>query len=47
MPRVAFSYAEDSGAKWDAIKARETKEKQERTIPQTGEYLGDLSFAYD
>ena len=54
MPRVAFTYPEDAAAKWDAIKVREVKEqqvqaqvRQERTIPATGEYLGDLSFAYD
>jgi type IV secretion system protein VirB9 len=47
MPRVAFTYTEDALAKWDAIKTREVKEKQERTLPQTGEYLGDLNFAYD
>jgi type IV secretion system protein VirB9 len=47
MPRIAFTYTEDAVAKWDAIKTREAKEKQERTIPQTNEYLGDLSFAYD
>jgi type IV secretion system protein VirB9 len=47
MPRVAFTYTEDATAKWDAIKTREAKEKQTRTMPQTGEYLGDLSFAYD
>jgi P-type conjugative transfer protein TrbG len=47
MPRVAFTYLDDAMAKWDAIKIRESKEKQTRTIPQTGEYLGDLSFAYD
>ena len=47
MPRVAFTYTEDAMAKWDAIKTREEKEKQSRTIPQTGEYLGDLNFAYD
>jgi P-type conjugative transfer protein TrbG len=47
MPRVAFTYLDDAMAKWDAIKTRESKEKQTRTIPQTGEYLGDLSFAYD
>ncbi|MDD5113826.1 MAG: P-type conjugative transfer protein TrbG [Methylobacter sp.] len=46
MPRVAFSYPEDALVKWDALKTREEKEKQERTIPQTGEYLGDLDFAY-
>ena len=47
MPRVAFTYTEDAMAKWDAIKTREVKEKQSRTIPQTGEYLGDLNFTYD
>ena len=47
MPRVAFTYPEDALAKWDAIKSLDVKQKQERTIPQTGEYLGDLNFAYD
>jgi type IV secretion system protein VirB9 len=47
MSRVAFTYTEDALAKWSAIKTREVKEKQERTIPQTGEYLGDLNFGYD
>jgi P-type conjugative transfer protein TrbG len=46
MPRVSFTYPEEALSKWDAIKMREAKEKQERTIPQTNEYLGDLSFAY-
>ena len=47
MPRVGFTYTEDALAKWDAIKTREVKHKQEQTIPQTKEYLGDLNFAYD
>ena len=46
MPRVAFTYTEDALVKWDALKTREGKEKQERTLPHTGEYLGDLNFAY-
>lgn len=46
MPRVAFSYPEDAAAKWEALKTRETQERREATIPQTGEYLGDLSFDY-
>ena len=46
MPRIAFTYVEDAAAKWDALKVRDNKEKQERTIVQTGEYLGDLSFGY-
>jgi type IV secretion system protein TrbG len=47
MPRVGFTYTEDAVAKWDAIRTREAQEKQERTLPQTGEYLGDLNFAYE
>ncbi|MEO8626813.1 MAG: P-type conjugative transfer protein TrbG [Betaproteobacteria bacterium] len=46
MPIVAFTYTEDAAAMWDAIKTREVKERQERTLPTTGEYLGDLSFDY-
>ncbi|MES2264567.1 MAG: P-type conjugative transfer protein TrbG [Pseudomonadota bacterium] len=47
MARVAFTYTEDATAKWEAVKYRETKDRQERTLPQTGEYLGDLNFSYD
>ena len=47
MPRVAFTYTEEALAKWDAIRTRESRERQERTIAQTGEYLGNLSFAYE
>lgn len=49
MPRVGFVYPEDAIAKWDAIKARETREKdtrQARVMPETGEYLGNLDFGY-
>lgn len=47
MPQVSFTYPEDALAKWDALQRRETQERTERTIPQTGEYLGDLAFNYD
>lgn len=47
MPRVAFTYTEDAMAKWDAIKTREAHQRTTNTIPQTGEYLGNLNFAYD
>lgn len=47
MPQVSFTYPEDALAKWDAVRAREKKERQERTIPETGEYLGDLNFKYE
>ena len=49
MPRVGFIYPEDTLAKWEAIKANEhraVKYKATRTIPETGEYLGNLDFAY-
>ncbi|HCM7206533.1 TPA: P-type conjugative transfer protein TrbG [Salmonella enterica subsp. enterica serovar Typhimurium str. D23580] len=46
MPFVSFTYPETAMAKWDAIKAREAQVRQENTIPQTGEYLGNLSFNY-
>ncbi|CAI10543.1 mating pair formation protein TrbG (plasmid) [Aromatoleum aromaticum EbN1] len=47
MPQVAFTYPEDALAKWDAIRTREVREREEQAMPQTGEYLGDLSFDYD
>jgi P-type conjugative transfer protein TrbG len=47
MPQVAFTYPEDALAKWDAIRTRETQEREQKTIPQTGEYLGDLNFDYE
>jgi P-type conjugative transfer protein TrbG len=50
MARVGFNYPEDASAKWDAIRVREVKDKKERqeqTLPQTREYLGDLNFKYD
>ncbi len=47
MPKVAFTYPEDAMAKWEAMKHREKKERQDKTIPQTGEYLGDLNFGYE
>lgn len=46
MPQVAFTYPEDALAKWEAIKNREQAEVKRDTIPQTGEYLGNLSFDY-
>jgi P-type conjugative transfer protein TrbG len=47
MPQVAFTYPEDALAKWDAIRSHETQEREQKTIPQTGEYLGNLNFDYD
>lgn len=47
MPQVAFTYPEDALAKWDTIQAKDKQEHEQKTIPQTGEYLGDLFFDYD
>ena len=47
MPRVAFTYPEDALAKWNAIRTRKAHERQEKTLPETGEYLGNLDFNYD
>jgi P-type conjugative transfer protein TrbG len=46
MPRVAFVYPEDAAAKWQALKRAEAVERKSNTIPQTGEYLGNLNFGY-
>jgi len=46
MPKVAFTYPEDSLKVWQQTKKREEEDIKERTIPETGEYLGDLSFDY-
>lgn len=49
MPQVAFTYPEDQQAKWDMARLREQKaaqDKQDKIIPATGEYLGNLSFEY-
>jgi P-type conjugative transfer protein TrbG len=47
MPRVSFTYPEEAAARWDAIRSREIRERQEQTIPQSKEYLGDLNFKYN
>jgi type IV secretion system protein VirB9 len=46
MAAIGFSYPEDQLAKWEAVRTRQVRERQEQTIPQTGEYLGNLSFDY-
>ena len=47
MPQVSFTYPEDAMAKWEAIKTREVREHRDRILPETGEYLGNLSFDYE
>ncbi|QCE35336.1 P-type conjugative transfer protein TrbG [Acetobacteraceae bacterium] len=49
-PYVTFSYPEEAQAilqaKLEKEKAAEIKEKTENTLPETGEYLGNLNFHY-
>ena len=47
MPQVAFTYPEEAMAKWEAIKAREGRDRDDRTLPETREYMGNLSFDYE
>lgn len=46
MPYVSFIYPDEAQAKWDAIRVKETLERQNNTLPLTGEYLGNLNFNY-
>jgi type IV secretion system protein VirB9 len=47
MPQVTFTYPDEEQNKWDLYRNHALKERQDKTIPQTGEYLGDLDFAYE
>lgn len=46
MPRVGFVYPEETTAKWDMMRKAREKEITANTIPETGEYLGNLDFNY-
>ncbi|MBA2710164.1 MAG: P-type conjugative transfer protein TrbG [Tatlockia sp.] len=46
MPYVSFIYPDEVQAKWNAVRLKETMERHNNTLPQTGEYLGDLNFNY-
>jgi type IV secretion system protein VirB9 len=47
MPQVTFTYPDEEQNKWDVYRNHALKERKDKTIPQTGEYLGDLDFAYE
>lgn len=47
MPQVSFIYPQQAQMKWAQLQERSRREKLRETIPQTGEYLGDLNFDYD
>ncbi|MDD7805283.1 MAG: P-type conjugative transfer protein TrbG [Endozoicomonas sp. (ex Botrylloides leachii)] len=46
MPKVGFIYPEQEEAKWAAIEQQQAKKRQQATLPQTHEYLGNLDFKY-
>lgn len=46
MAFVVFTYPEDAMKKWAALRAKSEKARQEKTIPETGEFMGDLDFHY-
>ena len=46
MAQVSFVYPEDALAKWQQIQHRAETAKVNQTLPETGEYLGNLDFAY-
>jgi type IV secretion system protein VirB9 len=47
MSQVSFTYPEEALAKWDNVQRRQAEQREQATIPTTGEYLGNLSFDYD
>lgn len=47
MPKVSFVYPDAIMAKWDALKQQKDVQVKRDTIPETGEYLGDLDFNYE
>lgn len=47
MSRVNFIYPGEATLKFAAMKAQESAERTLNTLPETGEYLGNLDFEYD
>lgn len=47
MPKVSFIYPDSIMAKWEAQKARHQDERKKKTLPETGEYMGNLNFNYE
>lgn len=46
MSSISWTYPEEMMQRWDKLTASRVSEKQQATIPETGEYLGNLSFNY-
>lgn len=46
MPKVAFVYPDEQHGQFAKLQAKQAKAHEEKIIPQTQEYLGDLNFNY-
>lgn len=46
MPRVAFIYPDSVMARWQAQFSRQKEETEAKTMPESGEVLDNLDFAY-
>lgn len=46
LPRVGFIYGDEVAARFEAIKRVQQQQRQQLTIPESGEYLGNLDFNY-
>jgi P-type conjugative transfer protein TrbG len=46
MAKVTFVYPEEAAKKWDSAQAAIQQDHAKKTIPETGEYLGNLDFNY-
>jgi type IV secretion system protein TrbG len=46
MARVGFIYPEQQAARWETWRQQRNRERSDNTIPETGEYLGNLDFRY-
>jgi type IV secretion system protein TrbG len=46
MAQVAFVYPEEALAKWQHQQTVSHEEQEKQTLPETGEYLGQLNFDY-
>lgn len=47
MPYISFVYPDEQRVKWQMVAQEKARERHENTLPETGEYLGDLHFNYE
>ena len=46
MAQVSFVYPEEALAKWKHLQTNAQTQRDQQTLPETGEYLGKLNFGY-